>query len=159
MSGAASKTNAVRLLDRLGIDYELRVYPHEGDLDAATVAAAIGLAPEQTYKTLVARGDGHDVLFAVLAADQSLDLKALARVSGHKRVELVALKEVLPLTGYVRGGCTALAARRDYPTFVDGFVELHERIAVSAGVRGTQIVLAPADYLRACRARVFAIAV
>lgn len=158
MTASASKTNAVRLLDRLGISYELRGYPHDGDLDAASVAAAIGLAPEQTYKTLVARGDGRDVLFAVLAADQVLDLKALARASGHKRVELVALRELLPLTGYLRGGCTALAARKDYPTFVDELVQLHERIAVSAGIRGTQIVLTPADYLRASAARPFAIA-
>lgn len=158
MTASASKTNAVRLLDRLGISYELRAYPHDGDLDAASVAAAIGLAAEQTYKTLVARGDGRDVLFAVLAADQVLDLKALARASGHKRVELVALKELLPLTGYVRGGCTALAARKDYPTIVDELVQLHDRIAVSAGIRGTQIVLAPADYLRASAARLFAIA-
>ena len=160
---ASDKTNAMRLLEREGIGFETRSYAlpsergQEQHLDANEVAAAIGLEAEQTYKTLVARGEPHGVLFAVIAADQSLDLKALARASGNKRVALVPLAELTALTGYLRGGCTALAAKRDYPVIVDELVELHERIAVSAGVRGTQLILAPADYLRATRAKIAAI--
>jgi Cys-tRNA(Pro)/Cys-tRNA(Cys) deacylase len=144
------KTNAVRMLDRLGIGYELRDYEVDlDDLSAPAVAAKVGLPPEQVWKTLVARGDRNGVCFAVLAGDAELDLKALARATGDRKVETVPLKEVQPLTGYVRGGVTVLGARKAYPVFVDEAIQLHDRVAVSAGVRGTQVVLAPADYLRA----------
>ncbi|MDP9120014.1 MAG: aminoacyl-tRNA deacylase [Acidobacteriota bacterium] len=144
------KTNAVRRLDALGLAYELHGYEVDpGDLSAETVAAKIGLPPEQVWKTLVARGDRGGVLFAVLLGDAELDQKALARLSGDRRVDIVPLREVQPLTGYVRGGVTALGGRRDYPVYVDETVVLHDRISVSAGLRGTQILLAPADYLTA----------
>jgi Cys-tRNA(Pro)/Cys-tRNA(Cys) deacylase len=144
------KTNAVRLLDKLGIAYELRHYEVDPEhLEAEVVAQKIGLPCEQVFKTLVARGDVNGVCFGVIPGDMHLDGKALARLSGDRRVDVVALKEVQPLTGYIRGGVTALAAKRDYPVYVDETIELFDRIAVSAGVRGTQIVLAPADYLRA----------
>ncbi|HTW67813.1 MAG TPA: Cys-tRNA(Pro) deacylase [Bryobacteraceae bacterium] len=145
-----SKTNAVRLLDTLGVRYELRNYEVDPDaLDAVTVAAKIGLPPEQVFKTLVARGDRNGVCLAVVPANAELDEKALARLTGDRKVEMVSLKEVQPLTGYIRGGVTALAGKRDYPVFVDETAELFDVIAVSAGVRGTQVLLAPADYLAA----------
>lgn len=149
---APVKTNAARLLDSLGIPYELRDYEVDpDDLAAESVARKIGLPPEQVFKTLVARGDRTGVLLAVVPGDMELDLKALARLSGDRKAEVVSLKEVQPLTGYVRGGVTALAGKKDYPVFVDETVELFDVISVSAGVRGTQILLAPADYLRATR--------
>jgi Cys-tRNA(Pro)/Cys-tRNA(Cys) deacylase len=121
------------------------------------VARKVGLPAEQVFKTLVARGDRSGVLLAVVPGDAELDLKALARLSGDRKVEVVPLREVQPLTGYVRGGVTALAGRKDYPVFADATLELFDRISVSAGTRGLQILLAPADYLRAVRARVGAI--
>jgi len=144
------KTNAVRLLDKLGIRHELRDYEVDpDDLDARTVASKIGLPAEQVFKTLVARGDSNGVCFAVVPADAQLDEKALARLTGDRKVELVPLKEVQPLTGYIRGGVTALAAKRNFPVYLDETAELFDVISVSAGVRGTQILLAPKDYLAA----------
>lgn len=153
------KTNAARLLDKLGIPYELRDYEVDPeDLSAESVAAKVGMPAEQVFKTLVARGDRHGVCFAVVPGDAQLDLKGLAKVTGDRKIDTVALKEVQPLTGYIRGGVTALAAKKDYPVFVDETFELFDVVAVSAGVRGTQIVLAPADYLKATGATVGAIA-
>jgi Cys-tRNA(Pro)/Cys-tRNA(Cys) deacylase len=153
------KTNAARILDSLGIAYELRDYTVDvGDLSAELVAAKIGLPPEQVWKTLVVRGDRAGVCLAVVPANTKLDLKALAKLTGDRKVEPVPLKEVQPLTGYVRGGVTALACKKDYPVFVDETIELFGRVSVSAGARGTQILLAPADYVRATRARLGAIA-
>jgi Cys-tRNA(Pro)/Cys-tRNA(Cys) deacylase len=153
------KTNAARLLDRLGVSYELRDYEVDpDDLTAETVARKVGLPPEQVFKTLVARGDRRGVVLAVVPGNGELDPKALAQVSGDRRVEVVPLKEVQPLTGYVRGGVTALACKKDYPVFVDETMELFDVVSVSAGVRGTQILLAPADYLAATRGTVGAIA-
>jgi Cys-tRNA(Pro)/Cys-tRNA(Cys) deacylase len=153
------KTNAARLLDSLGIAYELRDYEVDPeDLAAESVARKIGLPAEQVFKTLVARGDRTGVLLAVVPGDMELDLKALARAAGDRRVEVVALREVQPLTGYVRGGVTALAGKKDYPVFVDETIELFDIVSVSAGVRGTQLLLAPMDYLRAVRGSVGAIA-
>lgn len=153
------KTNAARLLDAMGIRYELRDYEVDPeDLAAETVARKIGLPPEQVFKTLVARGDRTGVLLAVVPGDAELDLKALARVSGDRKVELVPLREVQPLTGYLRGGVTALAARKGYPVFVDETIEIFDTVSVSAGVRGTQVLLAPADYLRAAGGKIGPIA-
>lgn len=153
------KTNAARLLDSLGIKYVLRDYEVDpDDLTAESVAKKVGMPPEQVFKTLVARGDRHGVCFAVVPGDAELDLKALARLTGDRSVDTVALKEVQPLTGYIRGGVTALAAKKNYPVFVDETLELFDLIAASAGVRGTQIVLTPADYLRATAGKVGPIA-
>jgi Cys-tRNA(Pro)/Cys-tRNA(Cys) deacylase len=152
-------TNAARILQRLGIRFELREYEvDETDLSAENVAAKVGLPLDQVWKTLVARGDRTGVIFAVLAGSATLDLKALAKLSGNRSVETVPLKEVQPLTGYIRGGVTALGARKDYPVFVDETMAVFDVVAVSAGVRGTQILLAPADYLRATAATLGAIA-
>ena len=153
------KTNAARILDSLGIRYELRDY-EVGDehAPAEVVAEKVGLPPEQVFKTLVARGDRRGVCFAVVPAGTSLDLKAIAKLAGDRKVETVALKEVTPLTGYVRGGVTALGAKKDYPVYVDETIELFDVVSVSAGARGTQILLAPADYIRAVKATRGAIA-
>jgi Cys-tRNA(Pro)/Cys-tRNA(Cys) deacylase len=149
------KTNAARILDGLGIRYELRTYDVDPeDLSAETVARKVGLPLEQVWKTLVARGDRTGVLLAVLPGSTQLDLKSLARLSGDRRVETVPLKEVQPLTGYIRGGVTALACKKPYPVFVDETIELFDVVSVSAGMRGMQIVLRPADYLRAVSATV-----
>lgn len=142
-----TKTNAVRLLDSFGIRYELRAYEVDpDDLAAESVAAKIGLPPEQVFKTLVARGA--DPIFCVIPGNSELDLKAAARISGNRSVELVPVKELQSLTGYIRGGVTALAAKKQFPTFADWTIELYEVISVSAGQRGLQILLQPADYLR-----------
>lgn len=152
------KTNAVRMLDTLGIAYELHEYAIDPtDLAAETVAQKVGLPPEQVFKTLVVRGDRTGVILAVIPGNTQLDLKALAQLSGNRKVETVPLKEVQPLTGYIRGGVTALACKKDYPVYVDELAEVFEVISISAGVRGTQIFLAPADYLRAVQATVGAI--
>lgn len=149
------KTNAARLLDRLGISYELRGYEvDETDLTAISVARKIGLPPEQVFKTLLTRAttpgtDAGEFMFAVVPAHAELDLKKLAQVCGAKKVELAGLKEVEPLTGYVRGGVTVMGARKHFPAFVDETIELFEVISVSAGQRGLQLLLSPADFLRA----------
>jgi Cys-tRNA(Pro)/Cys-tRNA(Cys) deacylase len=153
------KTNAARLLDSLGIAYEVREYEVDpDDLAAESVARKVGLPPEQVFKTLVARGDKHGVCFAVVPGDQQLDLKALAQLSGDKKIDTVPLKDVQPLTGYIRGGVTALAAKKAYPVFADETLELFDVISISSGARGAQLILAPTDYLRATGAKVGAIA-
>lgn len=153
------KTNAARLLDAQGIRYEVREYEVDpDDLGAESVARKVGLPPEQVFKTLVARGDKHGVCFAVVPGDQQLDLKALAALTGDKKIETVPLKEIQPLTGYVRGGVTALAAKKAYPVFVDETLELFDVVSVSAGMRGAQLILRPTDYLAVTNANVGAIA-
>ena len=157
-SGKVSKTNAARLLDSMGISYELRSYDVDAaDLTALSVARKIGLPPEQVFKTLLTRASerlasGHEYLFAVVPGDTELDPKKLAAAASVRRVELAALKDVEPLTGYIRGGVTVLAAKKDFPAFADETVELFDVISISAGQRGLQLLLSPADYLRAARA-------
>jgi Cys-tRNA(Pro)/Cys-tRNA(Cys) deacylase len=152
--GDGMKTNAVRLLEEMGIAHELRAYEVDpDDLTAQTVAAKVGLPAEQVFKTLVARGDRHGICFAVVPGNCRLDLKALAKLTGDRKVETVPLKEVQPLTGYVRGGVTVPGAKKAYPVYVDELIELFEVASVSAGMRGLQILLAPAHYLRATGAR------
>lgn len=153
------KTNAARLLDSFGVHYELREYQVEPeDLSAETVAAKIGMPPEQVFKTLVVRGDRNGPCFAVIPGSYELDYKALAKLSGDRRVEMVPLKDVQPLTGYIRGGVTVLGAKKDYGVYADETIELWDVISISAGVRGTQIVIAPANYLSITRATVGRIA-
>ncbi len=148
------KTNAARLLEQLGISYELREYEVDpDDLAAETVAAKIGLPPEQLFKTLVARGERNGVVMAVIPGDQELNLKALAESAGERKIQLVAVKELQSVTGYIRGGVTALAAKRDFPVYADETIELFDVISISAGIRGQQILLAPADYLRVTKAK------
>lgn len=147
------KTNAARLLDRLGIPYELREYEVDpDDLSAEAVAAKIGVPLEDVWKTLVVRGDRHGICFAVVPGGAEIDLKALARLTGDRSAALVPLKDVQPLTGYIRGGVTALGGKKDYPVFVDETMLRSARVSVSAGVRGTQILIAPDAYVRATEA-------
>lgn len=149
------KTNAVRQLEKAGITYELRDYEVDlEDLSAIKVAGQIGLPPSQVFKTLAAKGDVSGVVLAVVPGDREIDLKALARLSGNRHMELVPVSQLQQLTGYVRGGVTALACKKPYPVFVDGSCSQFEAISVSAGVRGTQIILAPGDYARAVNATV-----
>ncbi len=156
---SAAKTNAVRLLERLGVPFELRSYEVDPeDLSAETVAHKVGLPAEQVFKTLVARGDEHGVCLAVVPGNCELDLKALARATGDKKIDTVALREVEPLTGYIRGGVTALACRKSYPVFVDETAQLFDVISISAGVRGLQVLLAPNDYIRVTEAKLAPIA-
>ncbi len=153
------KTNAARALDQLGVKYELREYEVDPDhLEAEVVAAKVGLPAEQVFKTLVVKGDRRGVCLAVVPGDQALDLKALAKLTGDRKVDTVPLKDVQPLTGYIRGGVTALACKKDYPVFLDETAMLFDVISVSAGVRGTQICLAPGDYAKAVKATVGEIA-
>jgi Cys-tRNA(Pro)/Cys-tRNA(Cys) deacylase len=155
----AQKTNAARLLDGMGIHYELRDYEVDpDDLAAETVAAKIGLPPEQVFKTLVARGDRNGISMAVIPGSQELNLKALAAVAGERKVQLVPVKELQALTGYIRGGVTVLAAKRDCPVFIDETIELFDVVSISAGMRGLQILIAPADYLLATKGKLAQIA-
>ena len=152
---SGAKTNAARILDGLGVPYELKEYPVDlDDLSAVHVAEMVGMPVGQVFKTLVARGDKSGVLMACIPGDGELDLKELAAVSGNKRVEMVHLNEVLGLTGYVRGGCSPLGAKKAYPVYIDASAEQQSRISISAGKRGEQIVLAPADLIRAANATI-----
>ncbi len=159
VAGNPEKTNAARILDREAIRYELREYEvDENDLSAPHVAEAIGMPPEQVFKTLVARGDRTGVLLACIPANTELDLKALAAASGNKKVELVAVKEVLGLTGYIRGGVSPVGTRKPYPLYLDETAILWDVISVSAGVRGCQMLLAPDDLARVVDSQMCAIA-
>ena len=160
MKHAPAKTNAARLLDSLNIPYELRPYEVDpNDLTALSVAKKVGLPPEQVFKTLLAQTNdgaggksGLAHLFAVIPGDSELDLKKLAHAASAKKTALASLKEVEPLTGYIRGGVTVMAARKPFPAYADETIELHDLISISAGQRGLQLLLAPADYLRATAA-------
>jgi Cys-tRNA(Pro)/Cys-tRNA(Cys) deacylase len=141
------------LLDSLSIPYELRSYEVDPeDLTAISVARKIGLPPEQVFKTLLSHTSNAEHVFAVIPGDSELDLKKLAQAAGAKKAELASLKEVEPLTGYIRGGVTVMGARKPFPAFADETIELFDAISVSAGLRGLQVILSPADYLRASSA-------
>lgn len=149
-----TKTNAARLLDQRGIAYRVLEYEIDDEhMDAVEVAERVGLPPESVFKTLVARGDRNGPCMAVIPGPDTLDLKALARASGDRSVTLIPLKEVTPLTGYVRGGVTALGAKRDFPVYLDETALLFDEIAVSAGRKGLQLLLHPNDYAAATRAK------
>jgi Cys-tRNA(Pro)/Cys-tRNA(Cys) deacylase len=144
------KTNGARFLESLGIAFELREYEVDPeDLSALTVAKKIGMPPEQVFKTLLTTGGAGIYVFAVIPGDAELDFKKLARAAGLRKAEMVSLKDVQPLTGYIRGGVTVFGARKAYPVFVDETAILFDRISVSAGTRGTQLILSPDDYIRA----------
>jgi len=144
------KTNAARLLDRLKIDYKLVEYEiDESDLSAETVAKKVDLPPGQVFKTLVARGDKTGVLMACIPGNSELDLKAMAGVSGDKKVEMVHVKEIQQTTGYIRGGVSPVGAKKRYPVFLDECAMTFPFISISAGVRGSQIFVSPADLMEA----------
>ena len=147
------KTNAARILDQLKISYELRVYEvTEDELDAVSVARKVNMPPEATFKTLVARGDKTGVILACVPGNMELDMKKFAAVTGNKKIELVAVKEIQSLTGYIRGGVSPLGSKKKYPLFLDQSALNHERISVSAGQRGMQIILSPDELQRAAQA-------
>jgi Cys-tRNA(Pro)/Cys-tRNA(Cys) deacylase len=147
------------MLEEAGIRFDLREYEVDpDDLAAETVARKIGLPAAQVFKTLVVKGDRNGVALAVIPGDAELNLKALAKATGDRKMELAPLKEVQPLTGYIRGGVTALASKRDYPVYLDESSILYDVISISAGVRGTQILLNPDDYARITRATLAEIA-
>ncbi|HTW81087.1 MAG TPA: Cys-tRNA(Pro) deacylase [Terracidiphilus sp.] len=147
------KTNGARYLESLGIAFELREYQVDpNDLTAITVAKKIGMPAEQVFKTLLIT-DGHkEYLFAVVPGDAELDFKKLARASGLRKLEMAPLKDVQPLTGYIRGGVTIFGAKKAYPVYIDETAILFDKISVSAGTRGTQLILNPDDYVRAAKA-------
>ncbi|ADW68310.1 Cys-tRNA(Pro) deacylase [Granulicella tundricola] len=148
-----AKTNAARILDQLAIPYELRPYEVDlEDLTAINVARKIGLPPEQVFKTLLTESSSGEHFFAVIPGDAELDLKKLAQATAQKKLDLASLKQVEPLTGYIRGGVTVLAAKKPFPAYADETIELFDIISVSAGQRGLQLILSPADYLRATAA-------
>ncbi len=147
------KTNGARFLESLGIAFEIREYKVDlDDLSAIAVAKKIGMPPEQVFKTLLTTGGPGANVFAVIPGNAELDFKKLARSASLRKVEMVPLKDVQPLTGYVRGGVTVFGVRKPFPVFVDETAILFDRISVSAGTRGTQLILSPDDYLRAAKA-------
>lgn len=146
------KTNGARILESLRIPFELREYEVDPeDLSAITVAKKINMPAEQVFKTLLTTGGPQSFVFAVIPGNSELDFKKLAKSAGLRKAEMVSLKEVQPLTGYIRGGVTIFGAKKTFPVFVDETIELFDQISVSAGTRGTQLILTPADYLRAAR--------
>jgi Cys-tRNA(Pro)/Cys-tRNA(Cys) deacylase len=147
------KTNGARFLESLGIPFELREYEVDPeDLSAITVARKIGMPAEQVFKTLLTNGGPGVYVFAVIPGDAELDFKKLARAASLRKAEMAPVKEVQPLTGYIRGGVTVFGAKKAYPVFVDETAILFDKISVSAGTRGTQLILSPDDYLRAAEA-------
>jgi Cys-tRNA(Pro)/Cys-tRNA(Cys) deacylase len=148
------KTNAVRIVESLGTAYQLAAYEvSEEHLDAETVARQLGVSPDIVFKTLVAHDDQNQVAVFCLPANAELDLKKAARAAKAKRMELINLKDLLPLTGYVRGGCSPIGMKKKYPVFLDELASLCDKIYVNAGAKGLQIVLAPADLVRICDAQ------
>ncbi len=142
------KTNAARLLDRAKIEYSLIPYTvDENDLAATHVARELGEDIATVFKTLVLRGDRNGLFVCVIPGDRSVDLKAAAVVSANKKCDLIPMKELLPATGYIRGGCSPIGMKKPLPTFIDESCLAHERIYISAGVRGMQICIAPTDLI------------
>ena len=148
MAKKIDKTNAARLLDRAKIAYELIPYEvDENDLSVGHVAATLGQPVEQLYKTLVLKGDRTGHFVCVVRGDREIDLKLAAKVSGNKSCDLIPMKDLLPTTGYIRGGCTPIGMKRAFPTFIDESCLAHEKIYISAGQRGLQLRLSPADLI------------
>lgn len=148
------KTNGARILESLGIPFELHEYEVDpNDLSAVAVANKVGMPPEQVFKTLLTTGGPGEYVFAVIPGDAELDFKKLARATGLRSAEMAPLKELQSLTGYIRGGCTVFGAKKPFPVFVDETVILFDKISVSAGARGAQLILTPDDYLRAAEAQ------
>ena len=147
------KTNGARFLESLSIPFELREYEVDPeDQSAITVAKKIGMPPEQVFKTLLTTGGPGSYIFAVIPGNAELDFKKLARAAGLRKAEMVSLKDVQPLTGYIRGGVTVFGAKKAFPVCVDETATLFDLISVSAGTRGTQLILRPDDYVRAAEA-------
>lgn len=150
-----NKTNVARILDQKKVTYELIPYTvDENDLAATHVAAELGEDIAQVFKTLVLRGDRNGLLVCVIPGDKEVDLKKAAKLSGNKKVEMIAMKELLPLTGYIRGGCCPIGMKKPYPTWIHSTCEEFPFIFISAGVRGLQLKINPADLLKVTGASV-----
>lgn len=148
MAKKIEKTNAARLLDKAGIKYGLIPYEFdENDLAAQHVAESLGQPIEQVFKTLVLHGDRTGHIVCVVPGDCEVDLKALAKASGNKKVEMIAMKDLLSVTGYIRGGCSPIGMKKRFPTYFHSTVLEFERIYVSAGVRGLQLEISPSDLI------------
>ncbi len=146
------KTNAMRILDSKKIEYSVREYEvDENDLGAVAVAAKTGVDLDRIYKTLVLIGDRSGYIVACIPGAAELNLKALAKASGNKRVEMIPMKELEKITGYIRGGCSPVGLKKGYPTYLDASAKGYERIVVSGGRRGVQIEIAPGDLIKICR--------
>ena len=144
-----TKTNAARILDRLGINYELLEYEvDESDLSAIAVANKLNQNIDQVFKTLVLQGDKSSVFVCIIPGAEELDLKKVAHLSGNKSVSMIPMKEILNLTGYIRGGCSPIGMKKSYPTYIDESCMLYDYILVSAGIRGVQMKIAPIDLIR-----------
>lgn len=153
-----TKTNAARLLDSAGIAYELIPYSYsEDDLSAQSVAAELGEDIDMVFKTLVLRGDKNGFFVCVIPGDFEVDLKTAARLSGNKSCEMVHVKELLPLTGYIRGGCSPIGMKKQYPTFVHESALLYDYIYISAGQRGLQLKISPQDLIDFTGAQIYPI--
>lgn len=149
-----SKTNAARILDRMKIHYELIPYEvDEEHLDACHVADQIGEDIRQIFKTLVLRGDRNGIFICVIPGNREVNLKSAARISGNKSAEMIHVRELLATTGYIRGGCSPIGMKRQFPTFIDSSCMDFDTIYVSAGVRGLQIQIAPNDLISVANAR------
>lgn len=142
------KTNAIRIIETSEINYETFSYDvDESDLSGETVAKKVGADPDTVFKTLVCNGDKTSHIVCCIPVTMELNLKKVAAVSGNKKVEMIPMKELLPLTGYIRGGCSPIGMKKLFPTFIDETAQLYDNIFISAGVRGTQIKLNPDDLL------------
>ena len=143
---AFKKTNAMRMLDKAGIEYEYKEYEYdENDLDGHHVAEYLGVPYEEVFKTLVAVTDKGEYLVYCICVDDEIDLKKAARLAGEKRVDMIHVKDLLNVTGYIRGGCSPIGMKKKYRTFIDEMIELVDSVSVSGGQRGLQITLKPTD--------------
>ena len=154
--GDKTKTNVMRMLEAAGIPYETSRYEvDESDLSGSHAAGALGADHDCVYKTLVLKGEKTGYLVCCIPVDEELDLKKTARAAGDKKVEMIHVKELLPLTGYIRGGCSPIGMKKKFPTYIEETAQLYDRIYVSAGMRGCQVSVAPED-LRQMTEGVFA---
>ncbi|MBQ9134125.1 MAG: Cys-tRNA(Pro) deacylase [Clostridia bacterium] len=147
------KTNAMRILETLGISYEVITYECDEFIDGVHLADKLGQPKESTFKTLVAQGKSGGYFAFVIPVAEELDLKAAARAVGEKAVELIPVKDITKVTGYIRGGCTAIGMKKDYPTVIDETCVLFDKIMVSGGRIGSQMILTPDDYIKATKAK------
>ena len=149
------KTNVLRILESLHVSFEVATYPiGEEHVDAATVARELGVSPEIVWKTLVAHDERENHLVFCIPAAAELELKKAAKAAGARKVDLIGLKDLTPLTGYVRGGCSPIGMKKKLPTWIDEIALTFDRIYVNAGARGMQVLMAPADLIRVVDAQV-----
>lgn len=151
-----SKTNAIRILESKGITFSTATYMvDENNLDAVTVAEEIGAETESVFKTLVTRGDKNGINVFCIPANMELNLKKAAVVSGNKKIEMIKVKEITDITGYIRGGCSPIGMKKDYPTYIDETAQIFEEIYLSAGIRGMQIKVSPLALAEVIKAKFF----